>query len=105
MPALFSVARDNRPMCNRYRAVSVTVIRDVFGFTLIEEAQPLYATTGIEPLQQAPCIRAGGAVVGQWGLIPWFSQTRRPTGTSGRPISTNNCRIETAAAAAQPSLL
>ncbi|QJW84548.1 SOS response-associated peptidase [Ramlibacter terrae] len=86
-------------MCNRYRAVSVTVIRDVFGFTLIEEAQPLYATTGIGPLQQGPFIHAGGAVVGQWGLIPWFSKTRRPTGTGGRPISTNNCRIETAATA------
>ena len=31
-------------MCNRYRPVSVTVVRDVFGFTLLEQPQPLYAT-------------------------------------------------------------
>lgn len=86
-------------MCNRYRAVSVTVIRDLFGFTLLEEPQPLYATTGIGPLQQGPFIRAGGAAVGQWGLIPWFSKSRRPTGQAGRPISTNNCRVETVASA------
>lgn len=86
-------------MCNRYRPVSVTVVRDVFGFTLLEQPQPLYATQGIGPLQQGPFIRAGSAVVGQWGLIPWFSTSRRPTGRGGRPISTNNCRIETAATA------
>jgi putative SOS response-associated peptidase YedK len=86
-------------MCNRYRPVSVTVIRDVFGFTLLEEAQPLYAQQGIGPWQPGPVVRAGAAVVGQWGLIPWFSTTRRPTGRGGRPISTNNCRIETVATA------
>lgn len=86
-------------MCNRYRPVSVTVVRDVFGFTLLEQPQPLYATHGIGPWQPGPFIRAGRADVGQWGLIPWFSATRRPTGRGGRPISTNNCRIETAATA------
>jgi len=35
--------RDNDGMCNRYRPVSVTVVRDVFGFTLLEQPQPLYA--------------------------------------------------------------
>jgi putative SOS response-associated peptidase YedK len=86
-------------MCNRYRPVSVTVVRDVFGFTLLEQPQPLYATDGIGPWQAGPFIRAGSAAVGQWGLIPWFSKTRRPTGRAGRPISTNNCRIETVASA------
>lgn len=86
-------------MCNRYRAVSVTVVRDVFGFTLLEQPQPLYATHGTGPWQSGPFVRAGSAVVGQWGLIPWFSEARRPTGRGGRPISTNNCRIETAATA------
>jgi putative SOS response-associated peptidase YedK len=86
-------------MCNRYRPVSVTVVRDVFGFTLLEQPQPLYATEGIGPWQPGPFIRSGAAHVGQWGLIPWFSQTRRPTGKGGRPISTNNCRIETVATA------
>lgn len=86
-------------MCNRYRPVSVTVVRDVFGFTLLEEPQPLYATQGIGPWQSGPFIRAGSAAIGQWGLIPWFSPARRPTGRGGRPISTNNCRIETVATA------
>lgn len=85
-------------MCNRYRPASVNYIRDVFGFTLIEEPEP-YATNGIGPLQQGPFVHAGGLQVGQWGLIPWFSQTRRPTGKSGQPISTNNCRVETMASA------
>lgn len=87
-------------MCNRYRPVSVTVVRDVFGFTLLEQPQPLYSTEGIGPGQPGPFIRAGSAAVGQWGLIPWFSNSRRPTGRGGRPISTNNCRIETVASAA-----
>jgi putative SOS response-associated peptidase YedK len=86
-------------MCNRYRPVSVTVVRDVFGFTLLEQPQPLYATHGIGPWQSGPFIPAGEAVVGQWGLIPWFSATRRPAGRGGRPISTNNCRVETVATA------
>lgn len=86
-------------MCNRYRPASVVRIRDVFGFTLIESGPPLYRTDGIGPWQTGPFLRAAGAGVGQWGLIPWFSATRRPTGRGGRAISTNNCRIETAATA------
>jgi putative SOS response-associated peptidase YedK len=93
------LVRDNDGMCNRYRPVSVTVVRDVFGFTLLEEPQPLYATQGIGPWQPGPFIRAGSAAIGQWGLIPWFSGTRRPAGRGGRPISTNNCRVETVATA------
>jgi putative SOS response-associated peptidase YedK len=42
-------------------------------------------------------VRASGLAVGQWGLIPFFSKTRRPTGKGGRPISTNNARLETVA--------
>lgn len=86
-------------MCNRYRPVSVTTIRDLFGFTLLEEPQPLYATTGIGPYQAGPFVGREGLAVGQWGLIPFFSPARRPTGKGGRPISTNNCRIETVATA------
>lgn len=85
-------------MCNRYRPATVTRIRDAFGFTLIEDA-PAYNSNGIGPWQPGPFIRAGGVAVGQWGLVPWFSKGRRPTGRGGRPISTNNCRIETAATA------
>ncbi len=86
-------------MCNRYRPVSVTAIRDLFGFTVLEEPQPLYATTGIGPYQAGPFVERQGLAVGQWGLIPWFSPSKRPVGKGGRPISTNNCRIETVATA------
>jgi putative SOS response-associated peptidase YedK len=82
-------------MCNRYRPASVTFIRDAFGFTLIEDS---YAPA-IGPLQQGPFIVPGRAVVGQWGLIPWGSKTRKPTRADGKPMSTNNCRRETAATA------
>jgi putative SOS response-associated peptidase YedK len=91
-------------MCNRYRAASVVRIRNLFGFTYVESGPPVehrYATTGIGPWQQGPFVRAGrdDLDVGQWGLIPWFSPARRPTGKGGRPISTNNARIETIATA------
>jgi len=88
-------------VCNRYRPASVTVIRDVFGITTIKEREDFepWSTAGIGPYQQGPFVHARGLDVGQWGLIPWFSKTRRPTGKAGRPISTNNCRIETVATA------
>jgi putative SOS response-associated peptidase YedK len=82
-------------MCNRYRPASVTFIRDVFGFTLIEES---YAAE-IGPLQQGPFVTRDRALVGQWGLIPQGSKTRKPTRADGKPISTNNCRRETVASA------
>jgi putative SOS response-associated peptidase YedK len=82
-------------MCNRYRPASVTFIRDVFGFTLLEEG---YAQA-IGPLQRGPFIVPGRALVGQWGLIPQGSTTRRPSRADGKPISTNNCRRETVASA------
>lgn len=87
-------------MCNRYRPASVTQVRDIFGVTLIKEHEPdSYNTNGIGPWQQGPFIHAQGLDIGQWGLIPWFSNSRRPTGKLGKPISTNNCRIETVATA------
>jgi len=88
-------------MCNRYRPASVTYVRDVFGYTLIKEREPdaNYNTGGIGPWQSGPFVRPEGLDIGQWGLIPWFSKTRRPTGRLGKPISTNNCRIETVATA------
>jgi putative SOS response-associated peptidase YedK len=82
-------------MCNRYRPASITFIRDVFGFTLIEEG---YAEA-IGPLQLGPFIVPGRAMLGQWGLIPHGSKSRRPTRADGKPMSTNNCRRETVATA------
>ncbi len=87
-------------MCNRYRAASITYIRDVFGFTLIESGPPpRYKAAGIGPLQQGPFIVPARAIVGQWGLIPYGSKTRKPTRSDGKPLSTNNCRSETVATA------
>jgi putative SOS response-associated peptidase YedK len=85
-------------MCNRYRPASITRIRDAFGFTYIEDG-PEYNPRGIGPWQQGPFVRAEGLAVGQWGLVPFFSKTPRPTGKGGRPISTNNARVETIATA------
>ena len=89
-------------MCNRYRPASVTYVRDVFGFTLIREREAgaaAYNENGIGPWQPGPFVHARGLDIGQWGLIPWFATSRRPTGKFGKPISTNNCRIETVATA------
>jgi putative SOS response-associated peptidase YedK len=85
-------------MCNRYRPASVAYVRDVFGFTLIKEREAgSYNAEGIGPWQNGPFVHSRGLDIGQWGLIPWFSRTRRPSGKLGQPISTNNCRIETVA--------
>jgi putative SOS response-associated peptidase YedK len=84
-------------MCNRYRPASVTYVRDVFGFTLIESAPPTKPAIG--PLQQGPFITSDRALVGQWGLIPYNSKTRKPTRANGSAMSTNNCRRETVATA------
>jgi putative SOS response-associated peptidase YedK len=88
-------------VCNRYRPASLTYIRDVFGFTQIRVREPDLppVAPSIGPYQPGPFVHARGLDVGQWGLIPWFSKTRRPTSSAGRPISTNNCRIETVATA------
>lgn len=85
-------------MCNRYRASSITRIRNIFGFTYIESGLPMrerYKTTGIGPLQPGPFVRGGRSDldVGQWGLTPDGSPTLRPINRqTKRPMSTNNAR-------------
>lgn len=52
----------------------------------------------IVPRAPGPYINAGGeCLVGQWGLIPAYSAVRDAIGREGRPLSTNNCRMETMA--------
>ena len=80
-------------MCNRYRPVSVVRYRDIFGFTYIESGPQRPWRAAIGPLQDGPFIRAGGLAVGQWGLIPDRSRTRKPTLPNGKPMSTNNARF------------
>ena len=54
----------------------------------------------VAPLLPGPIVRRGGVLdVGQWGLIPHGSPTRKPTRRDGKPMSTNNCRRETVASA------
>jgi putative SOS response-associated peptidase YedK len=82
-------------MCNRYRFASVTRIRDAFGFTYIEDGPDMRdLKPAIGPLQLGPFIRGAErrVAVGQWGLIPDGSPSRRPQNAAGRPISTNNAR-------------
>jgi putative SOS response-associated peptidase YedK len=86
-------------MCNHYRAPRVEHIRALFGDRARSGPLASYSVAGVGPWQLAPFIRKGGLIVGQWGLIPWFAKTRRPSGRAERPISTNNCRVETAATA------
>jgi hypothetical protein len=77
---------ENRWMCNRYRPASVVRIRDVFGFTYIESGPDLrYNTDGIGPLQPGPFVVPGRVMVGQWGLIPSDSVSRKPQVKVGRP--------------------
>lgn len=81
-------------MCNRYRPASVVRIRDAFGFTYIESGPDMRVNDrGIGPLQPGPFVRRDEALVGQWGLIPDGSKTRKPTRANGRPMSTNNARF------------
>ena len=58
-----------------------------------------YAAT-IAPLKPGPFVTAGPvALVGQWGMIPARSPTRKPLLANGRPMSTNNARRERLASA------
>jgi len=84
-------------MCNRYKAASVTYIRDKFGFTYIEEGPDLRGWRPgdlVTPWATGPFVTPRGAMLGQWGLIPDHSRDRRPKTAQGRPMSTNNLRIE-----------
>lgn len=50
----------------------------------------------VAPLKPGPFIMAGWqGLVGQWGMIPPGSKTRKPMLPNGRPLSTNNARRET----------
>ncbi len=84
-------------MCNRYE----TVDRERLKFRFrVEVDQDLSWPDVMAPLRAGPYIRAGGHVdVGQWGLIPPSSPTRRPATPDGKPLSTNNARRERLASA------
>jgi len=78
-------------MCNLYAPCSPEKISLKFAVGV-----PVgnYAAT-IAPLKPGPFVTAGPvAIVGQWGIIPAKSPTRKPVLPNRRPMSTNNARRE-----------
>jgi putative SOS response-associated peptidase YedK len=83
-------------MCNLYQSTP----RDKINFRFLVTLPLLDYAETIAPLKAGPFVMSGGAsAVGQWGLIPHNSKTRKPMTTTGRPMSTNNARRETLATA------
>lgn len=83
-------------MCNRYDPPSKQALRDRFR---VEPPEGEYAGS-IGPLQRGPYLTSREALIGQWGLIPDSSPTKRPTTRNRKPLSTNNARRESVATAA-----
>lgn len=53
----------------------------------------------VAPLKPGPFVLSDRAVIGQWGMIPPWSEGMVPTNSKGGRLSTNNCRRETMATA------
>jgi putative SOS response-associated peptidase YedK len=82
-------------MCNVYQTTSPQRLALSFSVPApVETYLPI-----IGPWQCGPIVRHGRVDIGQWGLIPWFSETRKAKAKDGRPLMTNNCRSETMATA------
>ncbi|TAL65825.1 MAG: DUF159 family protein [Burkholderiaceae bacterium] len=81
-------------MCNLYESPTPEQIAVEFGVSAPVQGD-LWAKT-IAPLKPGPFIPANGVMrVGQWGMIPPGSATRRPVNPrTVRPLSTNNARRE-----------
>lgn len=84
-------------MCNLYGTTDRQTLRTMT-LVRVSEALPDWPAV-VGPLSQGVYVRQRGeAVVGQWGMIPPDSPTKRPTSKkTGRPLSTNNARRETVA--------
>ncbi len=82
-------------MCNVYEPVPFEFIADLAPGG--ERRGDRHYTPKIGPLDDGPYIVPDGWEVGQWGMIPASSKTRRPTTSAGAPMSTNNARRETMA--------
>lgn len=78
------------PMCNLYQPTPRPRERISLEFQVVASDGDYPAMIG--QLQPRLFVRAGGADVGQRGLIPWYSKARKPTRSDGKPTSTNNCR-------------
>ena len=86
-------------MCNLYGTTDRLTLRSQL-FARIPEGTPDWPSV-IGPLGSGVFVgQEGIARVGQWGLIPPDSPTRKPVSkATGRPLSTNNARRETVASA------
>ncbi len=95
-----SYSRHNVDMCNLYVPPEPDDIRLYFGVQIPIDIP--YDVRNVAPLKNGPYVKAQGAcAVGQWGLVPANSASRKPTRTVPRkngpkqvPMSTNNLRTE-----------
>ncbi len=81
-------------MCNRYQSTPRDRLPQPF------RDLPFYGgdyAPSIGPRQAGPFVLPDRAVVGQWGLIPWFAKEQVPKDLKGRPLMTNNARSESMA--------
>lgn len=83
-------------MCNRYNTPREIEVERMWR---VGRQAPLpWWKPHVTPLALGPYIKPGGEMeVGQWGMIPRSSKTRRPMTADGKPMSTNNARRETLA--------
>ncbi|WP_343740438.1 SOS response-associated peptidase [Delftia tsuruhatensis] len=83
-------------MCNRYNTPRENEIERMW--RVGSQNPPRWWKPHVTPLAVGPYAKPGGELeVGQWGMIPRSSPTRRPTTRDGTPMSTNNARRETLA--------
>ena len=78
-------------MCNRYGTPRPEDIASQFQLPM--DLPPPYPPS-IGPRNDGPFVLSGRLMVGQWALIPDRNPDRVPRGWNGKPISTNNCRME-----------
>ena len=80
-------------MCNRYNTPREIEVERMWR---VGRQAPLpWWKPHVTPLALGPYIKPGGEIdVGQWGMIPRSSKTRRPMTAGGKPMSTNNARRE-----------
>lgn len=77
-------------MCNRYNTPDEIEMER--HFKVGRDAPNRWWNTVVTPLAPGPYITPAGLVVGQWGMIPRNSDTRRPKAKDGKPLMTNNAR-------------
>lgn len=85
-------------MCNLYQPPPEARYDHDPDFRPLPDGRRAWKLT-VAPFGDGPFMLADRSLVGQWGMIPPYSKTRRPTLPNGRPLSTNNARRERMASA------